>query len=50
MKKVFLVLAVLAFTFSFTSCETNETADEDQLFIEAIDGDEVEDPDDRGND
>jgi len=46
MKKVVSILAIVVMTFGFYSCETENTAEEEQLFINATDDDEVN-PDER---
>lgn len=40
MKKVLSILAIAVMTVGFYSCETESTAEEEQLLIEATDDDE----------
>lgn len=40
MKKVILVLATMAFTLGFVSCEAESTADQEELYIDSPDGDD----------
>ncbi len=48
MKRLFLTVVSLFFVIGFTSCEPSDQT-EDAYEINAIDKEEVEDPDDRGN-
>ena len=41
MKKVFIVFAALFMTVGFTACTNDSTAEEEQLFIDATDDDDV---------
>ena len=45
MKKVMSILAVAIFTMGLVSCESEATAETDQLYIDSPDGDELPDPD-----
>lgn len=38
MKKVLSIAAVALMTLSFVSCETESTADQEELFVNATDG------------
>ena len=46
MKKVVSILAVAVMTFGFYSCTNDSVAEEEQLFIDATDDDDIN-PDDR---
>ena len=49
MKKVLSILAIAVMTFGFYSCETENTAEEEQLFVDATDDDESEIEEREGN-
>lgn len=49
MKKVMSILAILVMTVGFYSCETENTAEEEQLFVNATDDDKTESPDRENN-
>ena len=42
MKKVIIVFAALFMTVGFTACTNDSAAEEEQLFIDATDDDEIE--------
>jgi len=39
MKKVLSIVAIAVMTLGFVSCETESTADQEELFVNATDGD-----------
>ena len=41
MKKVIAILAVSLMTLGFVSCETEDTADQERLYIDSPDGDDA---------
>ena len=43
MKKVLSIVAIAVMTLGFVSCETESTADQEELFVNATDGDMNED-------
>ena len=40
MRKFLSLLAIMVFTFGLFSCETESTADQEDLYIDSPDGDE----------
>ncbi len=42
MKKVLSIVAVAVMTLGFISCETESTADQEELFVNASDDDQTE--------
>ncbi|GMN04944.1 hypothetical protein MTsPCn5_03320 [Croceitalea sp. MTPC5] len=47
MKKVLSIVAIAMMTIGFVSCESESTADQEELFVNATDDDDKVDP--RGN-
>lgn len=43
MKKVLSIFAIMVFTIGLVSCEAESTADQDNLYIDAPDGDDTGD-------
>lgn len=41
MKKVFSILAIALFTIGLVSCETEDTASQEELYIDSPDGDDA---------
>ncbi|NKI32530.1 hypothetical protein [Croceivirga thetidis] len=46
MKKVFSILLISVFTFGMISCETESTAEQEQLYIDSPDTDDIPPPTD----